>query len=296
MPTQEELQRERAIFFSFFYDCLLLPPFLWVALKGSSLTMLAELMRGVPLVTIAIISYFTLRKIHRRKTGNYDFGMGKVEQVLSLFVGLLLVASMAFVWYKSMSRTDVKPPEIATLNLLTVGLAFLNLGANAAPLLPLRRALKSGRSVLVTTLFRTKLAKTIGSVVVTVSVTINQLSSDPVWSTRADQVGILIVTIVTLHAAYELLKSAVPDLLDRTLPEHHQARINQVLATHYDDFDTLKWCRSRQSGSNIEVHVGLGFAADMRFGDVARISQAVTNSIESTIPGSIATVTPVLAA
>ena len=110
----------------------------------------------------------------------------------------------------------------------------------------------------------------------------------------ADRAGVAIVTLVTLHATWELLKSAIPDLLDRTLPEDQQIRINQVLARHYDSSEALKWCQSRQSGSDTEVHVGLGFAADIPFGDVARIAKTVVDDIEAALPGSCVTVTPVL--
>lgn len=288
------MKKERAVFSAFIFDCLLLVPYLWVALAVGSLTMLAEVLRGIPLVAVAIVSWVTLRKIHRDQTGAYDFGMGKVEQILSVCAAILLCAAIAFVWYKAFSRTGPFPHEITTLNVLAVGLAFANLCANSAPLLPLYRAAKTGNSVVVNTQLHVKFAKTINSAVVTVCVALNQLSSDPALALWADRIGIMIVSVVTIHVVYELLKSSIPDLLDRTLPEHHQIKINQVLAKYFHDFETLKWCQSRQSGSDIEVHMGLGFSENESFGNVARISRSIVEDIESAIPGSHATVTPVL--
>lgn len=294
MLAPEKILREKAVFASFIYDVFLIPVFLWVAIKVGSLTMLGEVLRGIFLVSVAVLSWITLRRIHRGRTGDYDFGLGKMEQVLSFLVALALFGSVVFIWYKSFARSAATPHDIAMLNFVAVGLSFLNFCANLAPLPPLYKALKTGKSVLVLTQFRTKVAKSIGSAIATACVAINQLVSDPVISIWADRGGILIVTIVTLHAAYELMKSAIPDLLDRTLPEHHQVKINQVLARHYDDFHALKWCRSRQSGSSIEVQVGLGFLPDMQFGRVAEITKALVEDIEASIPGSKATVTPVL--
>lgn len=294
MVTAEQAQRERAVFFAFFYDCLLIPPYIWISTAVGSLTMLAEVLRGTLLVIVAVLSWLTLRKIHRGQTGAYDFGMGKVEQVLSSLVGLLLCVSMGFIWYKALNRGEEMVHTINALNVMAVALVFANLVANAAPLLPLYRASRTGNSVLVHTQLRAKITKTIGSIVVAIAVALNQLSGNPGLSWWADIVGIAIVTVVTLHAAHELLGSAIPDLLDRTLPEHHQVKINQVLAKHYDSFDALKWCQSRRSGSDIEVHVGLGFAEHLRFGEVARISRAVVQDIEAAIPGSRVRVTPVL--
>lgn len=294
MLTPEKLLREKAVFASFIYDVILLPLAFFVAIKSDSLTMLAEVLRGVFLVSVAVLSWFTLRRIHRDRTGAFDFGLGKLEQVLSLLVALALCFSIAFVWYKSFSREALLPHEIGFMNEAAVALTFLNFCANLAPLPHLYKAMKTGKSVLVLTQFRTKVAKSIGSAISTACVAINQLYSDPGVSLWADRIGIFVVSIVTLHAAYELLKSAIPDLLDRTLPEDEQVKINQILARYYHDFESLSWCRSRQSGSDIEVHVGLGFDAAMPFGRVAEIATAVMKDIEHTIPGSRAIVTPVL--
>lgn len=294
LVSPEKLQRERALFAAFIYDCIIVVPYFIVAVQAGSLTILGEVLRGVLLISVAIASWVTIRRIHRGQTGAYDFGMGKIEQILSLMVALLLCMSMAFIWYKALLAPAAAPHEVTAWSFIAVGLAFVNLCANAAPLPPLYKAMKTGKSVLVAAQFRAKTAKTIGSVVVVICVALNQLSSDASLSWWADRVGVAIVTLVTLHAAYELLKSAIPDLLDRTLPEDQQIKINQVLAKHYDSFDALKWCQSRQSGSDTEVHVGLGFAPHISFGEVARISKAVVDDIEAALPGSRVTVTPVL--
>jgi ferrous-iron efflux pump FieF len=291
----QELQSERAMLSAFAYDLLLIGPYLWVALQVGSLTIMGEVVRGALLITVGIISLITLRKIHRGQTGGYDFGMGKMEQILSLCVAVLLTASMIFIWIKLMNRSPSGTQQVSFVNYLAIGLAFANLCANLAPIPPLYKAMKFGKSVLVTTQFRAKIAKSIGSVVVTLCVALNQLTSNGALALWAERVGVVFVTLVTLHAAYELIKSSLPDLLDHTLSEDLQVKINQVLARHYDNYDALKWCRSRQSGASIEVYVGLGFAGDMVFAQVARITKAVVDDIEASIPRSRVIVTPVVA-
>ena len=293
--TPEKLQRERAVFSAFIYDLLLVGPYLWIAIEVGSLTILGEVMRGMLMITVTILSWMTLRKIHRGQTGDYDFGMGKVEQILSLSVAVMLTASVVYIWVRLLSSSPAETQEVDAMSYVAVGLAFANLSVNLALLHPLYQAMKTGKSVLVTAQFHAKIAKSIGSLVVTLCVALNQLTSSMALALWAERVGVLIVTLVTLHAAYELIKSSLPDLLDRTLPEELQVKINQVLARNYSNFDALKWCQSRQSGSSIEVHLGLGFAGDLAFADVARITKAVVTDMEAAIPGSRVTVTPVMA-
>jgi len=293
--TPEKLQRERAVFSAFIYDLLLVGPYLWIAIEVGSLTILGEVLRGILMITVTILSWVTLRKIHRGQTGDYDFGMGKVEQILSLSVAVMLTASMVYIWAKLLSSSPATTQEVDAMNFLAVGLAFANLTVNLALLHPLYKAMKTGKSVLVAAQFHAKIAKSMGSIVVTVCVALNQLTSSIALALWTERVGVVIVTLVTLHAAYELIKSSLPDLLDRTLPEDLQVKINQVLARNYSKYDALKWCRSRQSGSSIEVHLGLGFAGNLAFADVASVTKAVVTDMEASIPGSRVTVTPVLA-
>ena len=225
MLTPEKLQRERAVFSAFIYDLLLVGPYLWIAIEVGSLTILGEVMRGMLMITVTILSWMTLRKIHRGQTGDYDFGMGKVEQILSLSVAVMLTASVVYIWVRLLSSSPAETQEVDAMSYVAVGLAFANLSVNLALLHPLYQAMKTGKSVLVTAQFRAKIAKSIGSLVVTLCVALNQLTSSMALALWAERVGVLIVTLVTLHAAYELIKSSLPDLLDRTLPE--ELRENQ---------------------------------------------------------------------
>jgi divalent metal cation (Fe/Co/Zn/Cd) transporter len=296
IPTAEQRQRERAVLSAFAYDLCIVVPYTWIAIEVNSITMIGEVLRGVLLITVAIVSWLTVRRIHRERTGAYDFGLGKHEQILSFLVALLLLVTVVFVAFKAVNKEPAPDHGIGFLNGLAVALVFLNLLANAAPILPLLRSLRTGPSVIVMTQLRAKIAKTVGSVIVVASVAVDQLGGDPVVSVWADRVGSAIVILVTLHAAYELIRSALPDLLDRTLAEPLQLRINRVLAENFDQYESIEWCRSRQSGSNIEIDIGLGFPGERPFREVAASARGIVERIETDIPGSEATVTPVLVA
>lgn len=292
--TPEQRQSERAVFAAFAYDCLLIPPYLWIAIEVNSLTMVGEWIRGTLLAAIAIVSWLTLRRIHRGRTGGYDFGLGKHEQILSLLVAILLVLAVFFLVWKAAAKVPGAEHAIGFFNAAAVALVFFNLVANAAPIPPLLRALRDDPSVIVRTQLRAKTAKAVSSVIVVASVALDQFGGNPLVSVWADRVGVAIVALVTLHAAYELIRAALPDLLDRTLAEPLQLRINRVLAEHFEGYDSIEWCRSRQSGSHIEIDIGLGFPADRPFGEVAAFTRRVVDRIEADIPGSEATVTAVL--
>lgn len=292
--TAAQRQSERAVFSAFAYDCPLIPPYLWVAIQVDSVTMVGECLRGALMVSVAIASWFTLRRIHRRETAGYDFGLGKHEQVLSLAVALLLLVSAGFLVWKAAAKVQEAGDGIGLLNAVAVALVLFNLIANVAPIPPLWRALRENPSVIVRTQLRAKITKTVGSSIVVASIAVAQLGSDPQVALWADRVGAAIVVLVTLFAAGDLMRTALPDLLDRTLAEPLQHRILRVLAESFDGYDSIEWCRSRRSGSQVEIDIGLGFPADRPFGEVAAFARSVVDRIEGEIPNSEATVTPVL--
>ena len=292
--TPAQRQSERAVFAAFVYDCLLIPPYLWVAIQVDSVTMVGECLRGVLMISVAVASWCTLRRIHRRRTAGYDFGLGKQEQMLSLTVGLLLLVSVGFLVWKAVTKVSSPGDGIGLLNAVAVAMVLFNLFANVAPIPPLLRALRENPSVIVRTQLRAKITKTIGSSMVVASVAVAQLGSDPLVALWADRAGVAVVVLVTLRTVYDLVRTALPDLLDRTLEEPLQQRINRVLAEHFEGYDSIEWCRSRQSGSQVKIEIGLGFPADRAFGEVAAFARRVVERIEGEIPNSEATVTPVL--
>ena len=265
-----------------------------MAIQVDSITMIGECLRGVLMVSVAFASWLTLRRIHRRQTAGYDFGLGKQEQILSLMVAVLLLVSAGFVIWKAATKLPEAGDGIGVLNAVAVAMVLFNLFANVAPIPPLMRALRENPSVIVRTQLRAKITKTVGSSIVVASVAVAQLGSNPMVSLWADRAGVAIVVLVTLRATYDLLRTALPDLLDRTLDEPLQHRINRVLAEHFEGYDSIEWCRSRQSGSLVEIDIGLGFPADRAFGEVAAFARRVVDRIEREIPNSEATVTPVL--
>ena len=94
-----------------------------MAIQACSLTILGEVMRGVLLIAVAILSWLTLRKICRGQTGDDDFGMGKAERILSLSKAVLLTASMVSIWVKLPSRSPAATQEAGVLNSVAVGRA-----------------------------------------------------------------------------------------------------------------------------------------------------------------------------
>jgi Co/Zn/Cd efflux system component len=164
VPTSAEHKQERALRLVVWLDVLIVVPYLVVGLAVGSLAMVAEVLRGGLLLLVVVVSLRALRRSHRGLIADYDYGIGKLERALSGGVAVLLLFAAGFiVWRAFVMKPEAPSPFLAAL---AIGLVFVNLGVNSFPLIPLWRSMPGQPSLIVLSLFRARLAKALGSVIV----------------------------------------------------------------------------------------------------------------------------------
>src|SRR5262245_23583252 len=158
IPTLQQLKQERALALAIWLDWLLLVPYWTVAVAVGSLAMIAEILRGLPLMILIIISWYTLRRIHRGLITDYDYGIGKLERSLSGLAAMLLLFAAAFVTWRAFVMKPEAPPS-SVLAVVAIVSVCINLGVNAAPVIPLWRLLRGQPSGIVIVPFLTCVAR-----------------------------------------------------------------------------------------------------------------------------------------
>jgi divalent metal cation (Fe/Co/Zn/Cd) transporter len=290
-PTEGQHKQERALALVVWLDVVILVPYLVVGLAAGSLAMVAEVLRGGLLLLVAVVSLRALRRWHRGLIADYDYGIGKLERALSGGVAVLLLLAAGFiVWRVFVMNTEAPPsPFLAALAIVFV---FVNLGVNSFPLIPLWRSMRGQPSLIVLSLFRARLAKALGSVIVVASVCIHSLSSDPIAGRIADAVGAAVVVGFMIVVAFGLLREALPDLLDRAIAEPMQMHVTRTLATFFHNYDELIAVRTRRSGIVAHVEIVLGFAPGKKLGEVSEIIARMDEHLRRAIPNSDVVVIP----
>src|SRR5688572_23543944 len=100
-PTPAQHKQERALALAIWLDFILIIPYCIVALAVGSLAMIAEILRGIPLMIVVAFSLRTLRRIHRGLIADYDYGIGKLERSLSGTAAVLLLGAAGFVVWRA---------------------------------------------------------------------------------------------------------------------------------------------------------------------------------------------------
>jgi divalent metal cation (Fe/Co/Zn/Cd) transporter len=272
-------------------DLGILVPYAAAAVWSDSLTLIGEVIRGGLLLLLELYLLVLLRRIQRGQLVGYDFGTAKLEQFANLVVGAAMIASACWMLMGIATRWHAPPPREAGGLVFGLLIAAANLGVNLAALRSVWRAGRDGTSIILSGQIRARLSKTLASAMVVLVALVNAVGSERVGAV-ADLVGAALVTCVMVSLGWDLLRGALPPLLDRTLEEARQLAINQALARHFDRFDALGVVRSRIIGRDPSVEIGLGFDPGRRMAEVQAVADLIAEEVRGLIPGARVTVIP----
>lgn len=283
VPDEADLTKERAVLLAILLDVSVFIPYTITVWKVGSLSMMAELLRGGLLLLVESFALLALRAAHRGRTYFYEFGIGKLEQMLAALIGVLLIVAAAFVIAKVMDSTEHAPLP-AFWAAAAMVLVVYNLASNSIPLLPLWRASRGGASIIVAAQFRSRLAKSAASVIVVVCVALDLFAPSRAVEMVADDIGGLVGAGFMLVVGARMIADSLPDLLDRALAEPLQIKVNAALAAFYDQYEQLLSVRTRKSGSAPHVEITIGFDPARSMADVAAVTARLKTALKASIP------------
>lgn len=285
---EKEYSLARAILLDLgIYACLVV-----VALVSGSLTILAEVPRGGLLLAIEIISLITLRRSHRGLFSQYEYGIGKIEQVITVLIVIGLFAAALWTFEATISR--IKHPEVLPTPAMIMGvvIASTNLAINTYCFGDFARNNAKESSIILAAQVKSRLVKTLSSAVVVVVLVIATWLADPTGATYVDAVGAVFVGIYMITTGIALLRESLPDLLDRALPEHEQLLLMKVMTQNFDDFDHFGSIKSRRSGGHAFIDLVLEFPPEMPLAEVNRRCTRIHDDIVGYIPDALVSVVP----
>lgn len=285
-------ERERSILIASLCDIALIAPFLSVGLWANSLMMLAECARGTLLVVLELLLLVLMRRIHRGRIHDYDYGSGKIEQFANAGIGTAMGLAGVWVGLGSLWRWFHPPAQDQFSLLVVAGLGGINLVLNGYMLWKLWRAGRDGASIILTGQVKTRLVKTLSSGIVMAAFCVNAVFVEGVIGQAAELIGGLFIAAAMIQLSVSMWREALPSLLDRTLEEAQQRLINRALATHFDAYDSFIGVRSRLAGNTPHIQIDLGFSAARTLGDVEDVSDRVRREIIDLLPGAVVTVLP----
>lgn len=284
-PTPQQLAQERSIRFALLADIGVLSLMVPVGLLGGSLTIKAEAIRFVLMMSIEIFAYTVMWRLHRGKLHDLEFGGGKLEQIANLVTGIGMLGAAAWIATKAMAIVGGQAAVGTPLGLaLAAIVGALNAYINFVAWDGMRRAAERESSLVMQGQLQARRVKLICSLVVLFTMTAAALSTDNVIVASADAVGSVFVAVFMVLNGSEMLRSGIPDLLDRSAGKSVRDTVDRVLSGSADHYQRLDRIRSRRSGRVVFIEVVLSFEPGLTIAEVNRriaaLREGMANEIE----------------
>ncbi len=259
-------------------------------LAARSSVILADFFKTALELVAVLLAWLVIRRIQRGADDRFQYGVGKLENLASLFVGAIMIASLVIILGNALHNIR-HPSHIAGAGVwisLAAQLAYLII--NGALCGKARQLSAQNPSPIMASQMRLFASKAFANLFILASLALSLAFHAHSWAMYIDPVAAMGVALFILLAATGIFSSSFYDLLDRALDEELQIVILRELARHFDAYEAFHGVRSRRSGSHVFIELFLEFHADKTMGEVQPVIDRLRRDIESQIPNSRVTV------
>ena len=259
-------------------------------LAAHSSVLLADFFKTLLELVAVTLSWLAIRRINRGENYQFDYGLGKMEHLVSLFVGLLMAACILLIAANAV-RNILHPTHIAGIGILiSIADQIVYTFVNTLLWIKNRREARIASSPLMEAQSKLFLTRMIGNVFILLSLGLSMTLKSFAWASYIDPAASLVIGASILMAAMGLFSTSISNLLDRTLEESDQIVILRELARHFDDYEAIQSIRSRRAGTQVFVDILLEFDPEKKVGDVQKAISDIRRNIEQNIRGSRVTI------
>lgn len=247
--------KEQTAHLSVISNSLLVILKLAVGLAIGSVSIISEAIHSSMDLLAAIIAFFSVKKSSEPPDAGHSFGHGKFEDVSGLIEAVLIfVAAIIIIVEAVLKLLTGEGQEFSPL-FLYAGIAVMGISvlANWYVSSRLMKVAKETESIALESdawHLRTDIYTSLGVFLGLILIRITGL-------TFLDPLIAIGVALVILHAACDLLKRSFADLIDHSLPEKDERRIEVIICAHASEYAGFHGLRTRRSGPEIFIEFHL---------------------------------------
>ena len=261
-------------------------PILAVALLSGSMLLLSDILDYGRVIITSLLGWRILRAVRKGRVHGFDYGTGKLQTMGGMAGAALYVATLLIMAGLSI-RHLFHPIEL--VKSLTILGALFQLGGFAVSAwlwVRKRRLARAAFSPVMEMQWRASRAGALLCLAVFLGLTSTLALRGFAWSVYLDPLCALVFIIYTGLSFLPIMAEGINELLDKTLQEDLQLRIDRHLAENFDGYAGFHGVRSRRSGGRIFIEIALSFQHDQPVGNAVETSERLRHGIEPDIPGS----------
>lgn len=280
------LKQERVVLLSLLLAVSFFIPNLAVALLSGSVLLLSDILDYGRVIISSLLSWRILRAIRKGRTHQFDYGPGKLQTLVST-VGAILYVTTLLVMTGISVRHLLHPVEL--VQTFTIMGALFQIGGFAVSgwlWMRKRRLARAAFSPVMEMQWRASRAGALSCLAIFLGLVLTLAMHRFSWSVYLDPLCALIFIAYAGVSFLPIMAEGINELLDKTLQENLQLRINRRLAENFDGYAEFHGVRSRRSGGRIFIEIALSFPNEQPVGKAVETVERLQQGIESDIPGS----------
>lgn len=254
------------------------------ALQSNSITILSDFFKESTDFFAVLAAFLTVRAVRRSPNERFAYGVGKLENLVSMGIGLLMLAAAVFVITQAVGHLRHPKPVEGTLFGMVIFAVYAGIGS--ALWARIRLSLRQQPSAILQSQASLWLSKALFDALMACALGGALLFSQQAWSHYLDPLAALVGAAFLLHGAWATASSSVGDLLDATLEESLKLRIMRHLVDHLDDYERLHGLRARRSGPRVFIEIFLEFAPDLPSATALERIEAMRVAMTESVPGA----------
>ncbi|MCC5834516.1 MAG: cation diffusion facilitator family transporter [Opitutales bacterium] len=260
------------------------------AILANSVTLWTNAARVLLEAGACFLAYYTVWKSKRVSAEVYNYGLGKLENLVSLCAAAVILCTFLIVGWNTINRL-LNPVAIEGVGFGLVALGIAG-AYNIWIFIQLRNLKRHDSSPVVDAQSVVYLNAIIASAISLLAVLLALLFREYTWARFIDPIGAVALCYFLLRNGLSLMKRSLSPLLDGAIEESSQMLILRGLVEHFDDYEQLGRIRSRRSGSQVFVEVFLQFDPTLEHATVLQRMQAIKQTLERSVPGAEVWVIP----
>jgi ferrous-iron efflux pump FieF len=202
-------------------------------LAASSSVLLADFLKTSLECIAVLLAWLSLRRIIHGRNEAFDYGIGKLESLSSVFVGVLMMLGVCVIVVNAVLNI-MSPSHISGVGVYISGAAQVVFGViNTRMALGARKLAQQSTSPIIAAQQQLFTSRAVGNVFIFLSLGLSMLLHDQTWSVYIDPMASLIVAGFIGFSAMGVFTDSFNDLLDKTLDEELQMVITRELVTHF---------------------------------------------------------------
>ena len=270
-----------------------LPSFVAVlvsAILSRNLLVYVDLLDSSMYLISLVLIVFLSKKLTKDLRYEYNYGVGKIEAISSIFGDGIVLFGMSLTLFLSV-YSFFYPSKPSELLIAVVGLKFYDVIWDLAFVTKQRKILKINPSTLSETNYAAAFGDLLFDSVAWFSLLI-------MWLLRNNIIGAYISPVVSIFVAAYLtvgcikrIKKSLNELTDKTLPEEDQLKILKVLTRYYNCYSQFHSIDSRKIGEITRIDINLSFENNTSFEEVINLQKQMKDDLNSQLGKCVVKIT-----